>query len=338
MLPKLAEFEPRWLEEPVIADDIEGYIELKKMGIMPISGGEHEFTSYGFKDLLERRAVDVIQYDTNRVGGITAARKINAMAEAWSVPVIPHAGQMHNYHLTMSTTASPMAEFFPVFDVEVGNELFYYVFKGEPQPVNGYIQLDDHTPAWAWKFPMSICTTSTSSNKAGLAMRLIQFEDPQGQRQVGCVDGAQIQVVRDTRSTRELALSAIRNGISLRDEVARRGTDAGPLYAELQDTARVLPPLDHEDPAHCLVSGTGLTHLGSAATRDQMHQQADQGTAAMTDTMRIFKWGLEGGKPPAGQPGAQPEWFYKGTAALWYAPARTSRCRRSPRMPARSRS
>jgi hypothetical protein len=72
MLPKLAEFEPRWLEEPVIADDIEGYVELKKMGIMPISGGEHEFTGHGFKDLLERRAVDVIQYDTNRVGGITA--------------------------------------------------------------------------------------------------------------------------------------------------------------------------------------------------------------------------------------------------------------------------
>lgn len=146
MLPKLAEFEPRWLEEPVIADDIEGYVELKKMGIMPISGGEHEFTGHGFKDLLERRAVDVIQYDTNRVGGITAARKINAMAEAWSVPVIPHAGQLHNYHLTMASTASPMAEFFPVFDVEVGNELFYYVFKGEPQPVDGYIQLDDHKP------------------------------------------------------------------------------------------------------------------------------------------------------------------------------------------------
>ena len=151
-------------------------------------------------------------------------------------------------------------------------------------------------------------------------MRLIQFEDPQGQRQVGCVDGAQIQVVRDTRSTRELALSAIRNGVSLRDEVFRRGTDAGPLYAELQDTARVLPPLDHEDPAHCLVSGTGLTHLGSAATRDQMHQQADKGTAAMTDTMRIFKWGVEGGKPQAGQAGVQPEWFYKGDGSIVVRP------------------
>jgi L-alanine-DL-glutamate epimerase-like enolase superfamily enzyme len=146
MLPRLAEFNPRWLEEPVIGDDVEGYQELKKMNIVPISGGEHEFTSYGFKDLLERRAVDVIQYDTNRVGGITAARKINAMAEAWSVPVIPHAGQMHNYHLTMSSTASPMSEFFPVFDVEVGNELFYYIFDGEPQPQNGYLQLSDETP------------------------------------------------------------------------------------------------------------------------------------------------------------------------------------------------
>jgi len=146
MVPLLEPFNLRWLEEPVIADDIEGYIELKKMNRFPIAGGEHEFTIYGFKDLIERRAVDVIQYDTNRVGGITAARKINALAEAWSVPVIPHAGQMHNYHLTMSSVASPMSEFFPVHDVEVGNELFYYLFKGEPQPVEGSLQLDDHKP------------------------------------------------------------------------------------------------------------------------------------------------------------------------------------------------
>jgi L-alanine-DL-glutamate epimerase-like enolase superfamily enzyme len=146
MLPLLEPFNLRWLEEPVIADDIEGYIELKKMNRIPISGGEHEFTIYGFKDLIERRAVDVIQYDTNRVGGITAARKINALAEAWSVPVIPHAGQMHNYHLTMSSVAAPLSEYFPVHDVEVGNELFYYLFKGEPQPVEGFLQLDDHQP------------------------------------------------------------------------------------------------------------------------------------------------------------------------------------------------
>ena len=88
----------------------------------------------------------MIQYDTNRVGGITAAHKINALAEAYSVPVVPHAGQMHNFHLTMSSLNSPIAEFFPVHDVEVGNELFWYLFKGEPQPVDGCIDLDGETP------------------------------------------------------------------------------------------------------------------------------------------------------------------------------------------------
>lgn len=146
VLPKLERYEPRWLEEPVIADDIDGYAELNQLTSIPISGGEHEFTSYGFRQLLDKRAISVIQYDTNRVGGITAAHKINALAEAYSVPVIPHAGQMHNYHLTMSTLASPMSEYFPVHDVEVGNELFYYIFDGDPTPVNGFIDLDDSLP------------------------------------------------------------------------------------------------------------------------------------------------------------------------------------------------
>ena len=116
------------------------------MNIIPISGGEHEFSLYGFKQLLDKKAVSVVQYDTNRVGGITAAHKINALCEAYSVPVIPHAGQMHNYHLTMSTLASPMAEYFPQFDVEVGNELFYYIFKGGPVAENGFLGLRDDVP------------------------------------------------------------------------------------------------------------------------------------------------------------------------------------------------
>lgn len=146
MLPKLAKFEPRWIEEPVIPDDLEGYRELKKMGHMPISGGEHEFTLRGFQPFLDQRAVDVIQYDTNRVGGVTAARKVNALAEAYGVPVIPHAGQMHNYHLVMSDLNCPIAEYFPVHSVEIGNELFYYLFEGDPSPVNGKLQLDDNLP------------------------------------------------------------------------------------------------------------------------------------------------------------------------------------------------
>lgn len=146
MLPLLEPFRLRWLEEAVIPDDIHGYAALKAMGRVPIAGGEHEFTLYGFRELLEAKAVDYIQFDTNRVGGITQARKIAALAEAYSVPVVPHAGQMHNYHVVMASFNSPMAEFFPVVDVEVGNELFWYVFKGEPTPVDGFIDLDENVP------------------------------------------------------------------------------------------------------------------------------------------------------------------------------------------------
>jgi L-alanine-DL-glutamate epimerase-like enolase superfamily enzyme len=146
MIPLLEPFHLRWLEEPVIPDDIQGYAALKAMGRVPISGGEHEFTLFGFRDLLEAKAVDYIQFDTNRVGGITAARKIAALAEAHQVPVIPHAGQMHNFHVVMASYNSPMAEFFPAVDVEIGNELFYYIFDGEPAAVNGSIDLSNDVP------------------------------------------------------------------------------------------------------------------------------------------------------------------------------------------------
>ena len=146
MLPKLEKYQPRWLEEPVIADDSVGYAERNQRTAIPVSGGEPEFRLLGFKQLLDRKAVSVVQYDTNRVGGITMAHKINALCEAYQVPVIPHAGQMHNYHLTMSSLNCPMAEYFPIFDVEVGNELFYYIFEGEPEAKDGFLQLADDVP------------------------------------------------------------------------------------------------------------------------------------------------------------------------------------------------
>ncbi|SPE22517.1 Mandelate racemase/muconate lactonizing enzyme, N-terminal domain protein [Candidatus Sulfopaludibacter sp. SbA3] len=146
MIPRLEQFQLRWLEEPVIPDDIHGYAALKALGRIPIAGGEHEHTIYGFRQLLEAKAVDYIQFDTNRVGGITQARKVQALAEVFSVPVVPHAGQMHNFHVVMASLNSPMAEFFPVVDVEIGNELFWYIFDGEPTPVDGYIDLRDDVP------------------------------------------------------------------------------------------------------------------------------------------------------------------------------------------------
>ena len=138
----------RWVEEPVIADDLAGYAELRALGHVAISGGEHEYTLHGFRQALDLRAFDIVQFDVNRVGGITAAKKIADLCEAYDVTVIPHAGQMHNYHVTLSSFASPIAEYFPKVPVEVGNELFWYIFDGEPVARDGYINLSDDVPGF----------------------------------------------------------------------------------------------------------------------------------------------------------------------------------------------
>ncbi|MBZ0227015.1 MAG: L-rhamnonate dehydratase [Bauldia sp.] len=148
MVRALAPFNMRWLEEPVIADDIAGYAELNAIGAVPISGGEHEYTLHGFRQLIDARAIDIAQFDVNRVGGITAAKKITDLCEAHDIPVIPHAGQMHNYHITMSSYAAPISEYFPKVPVEVGNELFWYVFDGEPEARDGHVELADDRPGF----------------------------------------------------------------------------------------------------------------------------------------------------------------------------------------------
>ena len=133
-----------WIEEPVMPDDIDGYAAIAKAVDTPIAGGEHEFTRYGFKDLIERQAVDIVQLDVNRAGGITESLKIWALAAAYNLPVIPHAGQMHNYHLVMSHMNSPMAEYFPPpVDGCDSNDSFWDIFDGEPEAQDGYIYLGD---------------------------------------------------------------------------------------------------------------------------------------------------------------------------------------------------
>ena len=149
-------------------------------------------------------------------------------------------------------------------------------------------------------------------------MRLVQFELPNGERRVGVVDGNTVREVQAARSVRELALAAIEAGVGLAQQVDSLGLGASHDYAALLADLKILPPLDHPDPAHMLISGTGLTHLGSASARDKMHQGADE--TALTDTMRIFKWGVEGGKPAAGVAGVQPEWFYKGDGSIVVRP------------------
>jgi len=154
-------------------------------------------------------------------------------------------------------------------------------------------------------------------------MRLIQFLDAQQQQHVGLVQGRseRVRTIEGLHSTYDLALGALKAGTSLQAFVEGQAKRVHPeTYCELLEQGRVRPPLTHSDPAHCLVSGTGLTHLGSAATRDAMHHKLAGDEAAMSDSMRIFKWGVDHGRPAGTEPGVQPEWFYKGDGGIVAAP------------------
>ena len=142
MIDMLEEFNLGWVEEPVPPDDIEGYARIRARVKTPISGGEHEFTRWEFKELLGHGAVDIVQLDVNRVGGITEARKIWAMAAAHDLPVIPHGGNFHNVHLVMAHLNSPLLEMFPRAPLD-GNTLISHVLVGDPQAVDGYVTLPE---------------------------------------------------------------------------------------------------------------------------------------------------------------------------------------------------
>lgn len=152
-------------------------------------------------------------------------------------------------------------------------------------------------------------------------MRLIQFVGPDGSRAIGVVDGNSVRQVNGVDSIRELALKAIAAGRSLEDEVHQCGSGTPHDYDQLISGGKVLPPIDHPDAAHVMIAGTGLTHIGSASSRSKMHEKASTDDEAdMNDTMRMFKWGLEGGKPASGTAGVQPEWFYKGDGSMVVSP------------------
>lgn len=153
-------------------------------------------------------------------------------------------------------------------------------------------------------------------------MLLVQFKDEQGQRRVGMLEASAggaldaLRVIDGYASTYALAQAALARKLSLA-QVA--GAAAGSMvlaYADIAKDQRLLPPLDHEDAAHCYVTGTGLTHLGSADTRDAMHKKIEGAADSLTDSMKMFRLGLEGGKPAPGTTGVQPEWFYKGDGSI----------------------
>ncbi len=154
-------------------------------------------------------------------------------------------------------------------------------------------------------------------------MLLSQITLPNGKRAVVCRDAGGTHLVNGVETVLALAHGAIGRGESLADAVASHGIGAAVDLAAAYAEGRVLLPVDHPDPAHLHLTGTGLTHLGSAATRDAMHAKTDPDD--MTDSMKMFRMGLDGGRPQPGKVGAEPEWFYKGNGHAAVAPGQTIR-------------
>ncbi|PTS75440.1 FAH family protein [Sphingomonas sp. HMWF008] len=152
-----------------------------------------------------------------------------------------------------------------------------------------------------------------------MAFRLMQHRAIDGTRSVIAADGDGAAFVPGVASVRLLAARAIAEGSTLTEAVAACGKgDPVDLPTEFA-AGRLIAPIDHDDDAHMLLTGTGLTHLGSAEGRDKMHRAAAE-TQTQTDSMRMFLEGVAGGKPAAGETGQQPEWFYKGDGSQLVAP------------------
>jgi len=153
-----------------------------------------------------------------------------------------------------------------------------------------------------------------------MSTRLVQLKNG-GHRRVAVVEEPELRLL-NADCIYSLARSAISGGTTFADTIARSATHEkfayDPIY-NAESEWKLLPPIDHpEERARCFISGTGLTHLGSARDRQAMHAKAlnAEESEELTDSMRMFRWGVEGGRPPAGHIGAPPEWFYKGTGSI----------------------
>jgi len=148
---------------------------------------------------------------------------------------------------------------------------------------------------------------------------LIQYRDDNGRSRAARVidDGRAVETIGEG-TVYDLAQQAAQAHRPLQNIVEAQARGDRLDYAALAEVGRLLSPIGHTDPAHCLVSGTGLTHLASAAGRDKMHAAAMAGKE--TDSMRMYDIGVKGGRPGASQIGAAPEWFFKGDGSALVPP------------------
>jgi hypothetical protein len=152
-----------------------------------------------------------------------------------------------------------------------------------------------------------------------MSLRLVQLRSPDGVRTVAAADDSgDAWRIDGVASTYELARAAIARDSTLEAQARQHASAERIDLDRALSEQQILAPIDHPDSAHLHLTGTGLTHLGSAEGRDKMHRAAAAGSA--TDSMRMFLLGVEGGKPRNGEVGVQPEWFYKGDGSSIVAP------------------
>ncbi|MDP6823842.1 MAG: enolase C-terminal domain-like protein, partial [Dehalococcoidia bacterium] len=143
----------RWFEEPLISSDLEGYVELKKaINWVPIATGEHHHGRQAYRQLVERRAVDILQPDMRWSGGLTEVMKVHTIAESAGLITVPHlgAGTPWGQHFSIAAPESPIAEYWIGTDPGIPLDEVCPI-PGTPMPVDGYV-----TPSDAPGFGMEI--------------------------------------------------------------------------------------------------------------------------------------------------------------------------------------
>jgi len=147
-------------------------------------------------------------------------------------------------------------------------------------------------------------------------LRLLQITHTNHGRRIARVRENDLEILRGPATAYDAAESAFALNVPLEDFLRGLEPESSVSYDEVyagNSSWKILPPLDHpSEPTRCLISGTGLTHLASAETRQKMHTAAEQ----ETDSMRMYRWGEEGGRPEPGAIGTAPEWFYKGSGTI----------------------
>jgi len=141
MARALEPYRIRWIEEPFIPDEIDMYVELRRHSAIPIATGEHEFTRYGFKQLIDMGAADILQPDIHRAGGLTELRRIAALAAAAGLEVIPHAFGVPTLQFAASHVNCPLVEHLTIPVWAKGQTQQEPWLLGEPEVIRGYASL-----------------------------------------------------------------------------------------------------------------------------------------------------------------------------------------------------